>query len=283
MMCVSGVAPQLANCNPGNTARYLGHAECCNVWADALGQCDAHCSVGAVTRKLATCSKLDTGKKDVETCDTCLERAQAGSSEGSDCAAWKSLLQQCAGPCTEDHKNYASCKKAEEPVEAKVEASPAACRRCVFARSADVADCLPDSSGNVFVASSAKGGCCDQWKSWLSSCDDECPSPEAATGTCDVNAVVDSNLVEKRSGWDVKAVCDECVSRLSEGQSCLAAPTSECCEQWDSEWAATCRFQCGSEGLSHTKERLCGAVVAGAGVGGMSAAPMLALFALAVA
>ena len=78
-------------------ARYLGHAECCAVWADALSQCDAHCAVGTVTRKLATCDKLDIGTKDVDTCDTCLEAAQAGSSKGSDCQAWKSLLQQCAG------------------------------------------------------------------------------------------------------------------------------------------------------------------------------------------
>jgi hypothetical protein len=284
MMCVSGVAPQLANCNPGNPARYLGHSECCTVWADALTQCDAHCTVGTVTRKLATCDKLEIGNKDVDTCDTCLERAQAGSSTGSDCQAWKGLLQQCAGPCTEDHKGYAACK-ADEPVVSKTEASPAACRRCVFARSPDVADCLPDSSGNVFVASSATEGCCAQWDGWLSSCAEECPSPEAAQGTCDVKAVVDSNLVEIRENWAMGAVCDECVSRLADGQSCLAAPTQACCDEWDSEWASTCRFQCGSEGLAHTKDRLCAAVGAGAGAGegGMSAAPMLALFGLAAA
>jgi hypothetical protein len=281
LMCVSGVAPELANCNPGNPARYLGHAECCTVWADALSQCDAHCSVSAVTRKLATCDKLEIGNKDEETCDTCLERAQPGSSSGSDCTAWKSLIQQCAGPCKEDHKNYAACA-AEEKVVAKVVASPVSCRRCIFARSPDVADCMPDSSGNVFVGASASDQCCTQWDSWLSTCDEECASPEAAKGTCDVATVVDDNMVEKRSGWSAAAMCEECVSRLSEGQQCLNAPTQTCCDEWQTTWHSTCRFQCGSEGLSHVKTRLCNAASAGQD-DSFSAAPMVALLGLVVA
>ena len=49
--------------------------------------------------------KATIGKKDVETCDHCLEILAAGSSTGSDCGAWKSLLPQCAGPCEPDHKS----------------------------------------------------------------------------------------------------------------------------------------------------------------------------------
>ena len=113
MMCVSGVAPELANCNPGNAARYLGHAECCNVWAGALDLCTAHCPVSAKTRRLAACDKLIIGDKDVDKCDACLELQQAGSSTGSDCQAWKKLVSQCAGPCEEGHKNYASCVVVE--------------------------------------------------------------------------------------------------------------------------------------------------------------------------
>lgn len=276
-MCVSGVAPQLANCNPGNTARYLGHEECCTIWSGALGACQQHCQVGQVTRRLSSCSTLIIGKKDEDVCDTCLETAHAGSSTGSDCTQWKGLLAQCAAPCKEGHKNYASCV-VEEPEETKF-ATPESCRRCVFARSSEVADCLPDSNGNFFVGSSAESSCCGKWDQWLEQCEDECPSPAVAKGSCDLKQVVDANLVERTSGWTAAATCEQCVSRLTDGQSCLAAPTQGCCDQWQTSWASTCRFQCGSEGLEHTQTRLC-ANVAQSGEGSFSGAPVAALFAL---
>lgn len=279
MMCVSGVAPELANCNPGNAARYLGHSECCHVWDNALDLCTAHCPVSTKARKLATCDKLIIGEKDVDQCDACLENQQAGSSTGKDCQAWKQLLSQCAGPCEEGHKNYASCVVEVEETTA-VEATPEACRRCVFSRSADVVDCLPDNQGNVFVASSAEQKCCEDWSTWLGQCEAECPAPEVSA-SCDVKAVVDANLVQVREGWTAEATCEECVSRLTEGQQCLNAPTQTCCDSWESSWAGTCRFQCGSTGLAHAHTRLCANTAAPQGE--LSAAPVVALFGLLAA
>merc|ERR1719201_3351465 len=68
MMCVAGVAPELSDCNPSNAARYLGHAECCLVWDNALDSCTDHCTASTKARKLATCDKLVIGDKDVELC-----------------------------------------------------------------------------------------------------------------------------------------------------------------------------------------------------------------------
>jgi hypothetical protein len=246
MMCVSGVAPELASCNPGNPARYLGHAECCGVWDSALTKCEDHCTLSTRSRKLSTCSKLEIGNKNLATCDACLEQRAPGSSTGSDCGVWKQLLPQCEGPCEQKHRNY-DCKAEESVAVTAQAATPETCRRCVMARSPEVADCLADASMD---------GCCTRWQGWLDSCAAECPAPAAAKD-CDLAAVVEQNLVEARSGWPQAAVCEECVQRQG-GGPCLASPDQACCATWTKDWASACQFQCGAEGQQHVAGLLCG-------------------------
>jgi len=276
MQCVAGLAPELSDCNPGNAARYLGHAKCCGVWDVALDQCLEHCTEGMRTRKLATCDKLITGEKSEDVCDECLERQAAGTSLGSDCNVWKNLLPLCSGPCEASHRDYASCgaDKEEEETPAVVSvATKATCQRCVLARSPEVSDCLPRMNGQVMLDEEE---CCAKWDGWLSSCAADCPAP--VMSGCDLPTLVTENLVVEKRGWSQAAVCETCMRRMPEGSACMAAPQAECCDHLEMSWSSMCYFECGVEGLDHMNKILCSQRT----MGDMSMAPAVALLSLAL-
>jgi len=136
--------------------------------------------------------------------------------------------------------------------------SPESCRRCVFSKSPDVVDCLPN--GNGVIAQSNGAGCCNKWQKWLDTCQDSCAAPDAAD-SCDLVAAVDANLISKTM------TCEQCVQRATGGQaesaSCLWEATKDCCDKFELEWADACRFSCEGNSLEKVRENMCSGGSAG--------------------
>jgi len=281
MQCVAGVSNQLKDCDPFVEARYLGFEQCCTIWDTALDLCEEYCTAADRAEKVGACDVKITGNKDVDACDTCITTFSSPEDAGN-CDLWPTLYDQCGGPCTFDHWD---CPAAEEntkvseglkTVQEPIVASPDSCRRCVLAKSSDVSKCLPDATDSFGPDYLGDEICCANWEGWLQGCEKECVSPtldgdtivarsNGNGNTCNVVNIVDANfVVVSASAAHAIEACEKCIFSIPEGPACLWGGGQECCDEWYSSWAGTCRFQCTSEAKVNTENRLCASKDTGA-------------------